>query len=138
MQRKALVLHANILIRAGLAERVRRIVEVHADSISFFLPEAAYAESEEHLAALVVKRGGEPSTALIALNATAALATMVGDELEQHCEMRPAVEMSYQYTRDGRNGQGRWFQDHQSTVASAGKLANGQLSDSCSGMRCEA
>jgi hypothetical protein len=99
------------------------------------IPEAAYAES---VAALVVKRGGDPSTALIALKATAALATMVGDELEQHCEMRPAVEMSYQCTRDGRNGQGRWFPDHQSTVASAGKLATGQLSDSCSGMRCGA
>jgi predicted nucleic acid-binding protein len=81
MQRKALVLDANILIRAVLGQRVRRILELHADSILFFLPEAAYAEAEEHLAALVVKRGGDPSKALIALKATAALATMVGDEL---------------------------------------------------------
>jgi predicted nucleic acid-binding protein len=80
MQRKALVLDANILIRAVLGQRVRHILEVHADSISFILPDAAYAEAEEHLAALVVKRGGDPSKALIVLKATAALATIVGDE----------------------------------------------------------
>jgi predicted nucleic acid-binding protein len=81
MKRKALVLDANILIRAVLGQRVRRIFEVHAESISFFLPEAAYAEAEEHLAALVVKRGGDPAKALAALKAMAALATIVGDDL---------------------------------------------------------
>ena len=74
MQRKALVLDANILIRAVLGQRVRRILEAHADSISFFLPEAGYAEAEEHLAALIVKRGGDPTKALRALKAMAALA----------------------------------------------------------------
>jgi predicted nucleic acid-binding protein len=81
MQRKALVLDANILIRAVLGQRVRRIFEVHAESISFFLPETAYAEAEEHLAALVVKRGGDPAKAIAALKAMAALATIVGDDL---------------------------------------------------------
>jgi predicted nucleic acid-binding protein len=81
MLRKALVLDANILIRAVLGQRVRRIFEVHAESISFFLPETAYAEAEEHLAALVVQRGGDPAKALAALKAMAALATIVGDDL---------------------------------------------------------
>ena len=81
MQRKALVLDANILIRAVLGQRVRRIFEVHAERISFFLPETAYAEAEEHLAALVVQRGGDPAKALAALKAMAALATIVGDDL---------------------------------------------------------
>jgi predicted nucleic acid-binding protein len=81
MQRKALVLDANILIRAVLGQRVRRIFEVHAESISFFLPETAYAEAEEHLAALVVKRRGDPAKALAALKAMAALATIVGGDL---------------------------------------------------------
>jgi hypothetical protein len=74
------VLDANILIRAVLGQRVRRILEVHADKISFFIPEVAYAEAEEQLAALVAKRGGDPSKALIALRAMSALATMVGEE----------------------------------------------------------
>src|SRR5215472_13859235 len=86
MQRKALVLDANILIRAVLGQRVRRIFEVHADSISFFLPETAYAEAEEHLVALVVKRGGDPTKALRALKAVAALAIMVDDDLYEDFE----------------------------------------------------
>ena len=61
MPRKALVLDANILIRTVLGRRVRRILEVHAENISFFLPETAHAEGEEHLVALVVKRSGDPS-----------------------------------------------------------------------------
>lgn len=81
MQRKALVLDANILIRAVLGQRVRRIFEVHTERISFFLPESAYAEAEEHLVALVVKRGGDPAKALAALKAMAALATIGGDDL---------------------------------------------------------
>jgi predicted nucleic acid-binding protein len=60
MPGKALVLDANILIRAVLGRRVRRLLESYADSTSFFIPDAAFAEAEEHLAALVVKRSGLP------------------------------------------------------------------------------
>jgi hypothetical protein len=42
MERRALVLDANILIRAVLGQRVRRIIEAHADNVSFFIPETAY------------------------------------------------------------------------------------------------
>ena len=81
MERRALVLDANILIRAVLGQRVRRILEAHADSISFFVPETAYAEAEENLAALVVKRGGDPAKALVSLRSMAALGTMVSQDL---------------------------------------------------------
>lgn len=62
MERKALVLDANILIRAVLGQRVRRVLEAHAESTSFFVPQA---EAEGHLAALVVKRGGNPEKAVL-------------------------------------------------------------------------
>jgi predicted nucleic acid-binding protein len=81
MERRALVLDANILIRAVLGQRVRRILEAHADSITFFVPETAYAEAEEHLAALVVKRGGDPAKAVAALRSMAALGTMASQDL---------------------------------------------------------
>jgi predicted nucleic acid-binding protein len=81
MAGKALVLDANILIRAVLGQRVRRILESHADSISFFLPETAYAEAEEHLAALVAKRGGDPAKAVRLLRSLAALGTVVSRDL---------------------------------------------------------
>ena len=86
MPGKALVLDANILIRAVLGQRVRRILEAHADSISFFIPETAYAEAEEHLAALVVKRGGDPSKAVRLLRSMVALGTVVNRDLYEDFE----------------------------------------------------
>lgn len=41
MANRALALDANILIRAVPGNRVRRILEKHADSVSFFVPECA-------------------------------------------------------------------------------------------------
>jgi predicted nucleic acid-binding protein len=81
MPSKALVLDANILIRAVLGQRVRRLLEFHADAISFFIPETAYAEAEEHLAALVAKRGGEPEKALRLLRSLAALGTVMTHDI---------------------------------------------------------
>ena len=78
MERRTLVLDANILIRAVLGQQVRAILEAHADDISFFVPESAYAEAEEHLAALVLKRGGDPAYGLASLRSMAALGTIVG------------------------------------------------------------
>ena len=54
MPSKALVIDANILVRAVLGRRVREVIETYAGQVSFFVPEAAYAEAEEHLPALVV------------------------------------------------------------------------------------
>jgi len=59
MHGRSIVLDANILIRAVLGKRVRQILESHAETISFFVPATALAEAEEHLAGLVIKRGGE-------------------------------------------------------------------------------
>jgi predicted nucleic acid-binding protein len=82
MQRKALVLDAQHSDSSrAFGQRVRRILEIHVDNVSFFVPETAYMEAEEHLAALVVKRGGDPRKALEALKAMAALANMVGNHL---------------------------------------------------------
>jgi hypothetical protein len=60
MSNSALVLDANILIRAVLGVRVRRILEHYAGRVSFFVPELALSEAREHLAALVAMRGGDP------------------------------------------------------------------------------
>lgn len=81
MSRKVVALDANILIRAVLGQRVRRILESHVDDISFFIPETAYAEAEEHLAALAIKRGGDPTKALAVLKSIAEFGTIAGLEL---------------------------------------------------------
>jgi predicted nucleic acid-binding protein len=81
MSNRALIIDANILVRAVLGERVRAVIEAHAEEVSFFLPEIAYAEAEEHLAALVVKRGGDPEKALSLLRSLRSLVVLIGSEV---------------------------------------------------------
>jgi predicted nucleic acid-binding protein len=81
MPSKALVIDANILVRAVLGTRVREVIETCAGQVSFFLPEVAYAEAEEHLPALVVKRGGDPGKALTFLRSLSGLVELIGSEV---------------------------------------------------------
>jgi predicted nucleic acid-binding protein len=80
MPSKALVVDANILIRAVLGKRVREVIEKYSGSVSFFIPEVAYAEAEEHLPALVIRHGGDPGKALTPLRSLAGPMELVGSE----------------------------------------------------------
>jgi predicted nucleic acid-binding protein len=81
MPGKALVIDANILVRAVLGKRVRDVIETYAARVSFFVPEVAYAEAEEHLPTLVVKRGGDPEKALKLLRSMRGLVELIGNEV---------------------------------------------------------
>ena len=81
MPGKALVVDANILVRAVLGKRVREVIERYAGQVSFFVPESAYAEAEDHLQALVIKHGGDPGKALVFLRSLARLVDLVGSEI---------------------------------------------------------
>jgi len=81
MPGKALVVDANILIRAVLGNRVREVIEAHCEEVSFFVPEAAYAEAEEHLPRLVIKRAGNPERAFAFLRALRHLMELVGSDV---------------------------------------------------------
>ena len=72
---------ANILVRAILGKRVREVIESYCGEVSFFVPESAYAEAEEHLPALVMKRGGDPEKALAFLRALVGLVELIGGEV---------------------------------------------------------
>ena len=72
---------SNILVRAVLEKRVRGVIEEFAECTSFFLPEAAYAEAEEHLPALVIKRGGDPEKALALLRSLRSLMVPIGSDV---------------------------------------------------------
>jgi len=96
------VLDANILIRAVLGNRVRRILEKNADSVSFFIPEYAYAEAEEHLAAFVTKRGGDPAKGLIMLRAVAALADLATTDGICTCSWLSDLDRGYRLLRTWR------------------------------------
>ena len=81
MPNRALVVDANILVRAALGKRVREVIETYAGQVSFFVPEVAYAEAEEHVPALVIKRGGDPDKALKFLRSLRGLVELVGSEV---------------------------------------------------------
>lgn len=68
MSQRAIVLDANILIRAVLGERVRYLITTHAHQVSLFAPDAAYAEAREHLPAILVRRGVSDTAALATLD----------------------------------------------------------------------
>ena len=81
MPNKTLVLDANILVRAVLGKRVRQVLESYSEKATFFVPEAAYAEAEEHLPALAIKRGGDPEKMLAFLRSLAHLVEPIGSEV---------------------------------------------------------
>ena len=81
MPSKALVVDANILIRAVLGKRVREVIEAYAGRVSFLVPEVAYAEAEEHLPALVIRHCGDPGKALALLRSLGRLVELVGSEV---------------------------------------------------------
>jgi predicted nucleic acid-binding protein len=49
--------------------------------VSFFVPEIAYRDAEEHLHALVVKRGGNPEQALAFLRLLCGVMELIGGEV---------------------------------------------------------
>jgi predicted nucleic acid-binding protein len=54
---RALVLDANILIRAVLGRGARQLIQQYAASIDFVAPDTAFIEAEEHIPALCAKLG---------------------------------------------------------------------------------
>lgn len=81
MYGRALVIDANILVRAVLDRRVREIIETHAEQATFFVPDVAYLEAEEHLPALAIKRGGDPAKAVKFLRALRGAVDLIGSEV---------------------------------------------------------
>lgn len=52
MRDRTLVLDANILVRAVLGTKVRRVIEANAETTSFLVPVDAFNEAAEHLEVL--------------------------------------------------------------------------------------
>ena len=69
MSQKAIVLDANILIRAVLGQRVRELIFEHAATVQFFAPDVAYTDARKYLPALLAKRGVKSAAAITVLDA---------------------------------------------------------------------
>jgi predicted nucleic acid-binding protein len=68
MTRRALVLDANILVRAVLGHRVRELILAHAQDVQLFAPDVAYADARKYLPGLLEKRGVPAGPAMTVLD----------------------------------------------------------------------
>jgi predicted nucleic acid-binding protein len=83
MSGKAIVLDANILIRAVLGKRVRELIFDNAATIKFFAPDVAYADARKYLPALLKKRGVDASAAMLVLDGLEGVVQPIDVELYQ-------------------------------------------------------
>ena len=81
MSGKAVVLDANILIRAVLGKRVRELVFDNAATVKFFAPDVAYADARKYLPALLKKRGIDASAAMLVLDRLECIVQPIDAEL---------------------------------------------------------
>lgn len=69
MSTKAIILDANILIRAVLGKRVRELIVDNVGAVQFFAPDVAYADARRYLPSLLEKRGIKSEPAMAVLDA---------------------------------------------------------------------
>lgn len=86
MSNKAIVLDANILIRAVLGRRVRELIFENASTVKFFAPDVAYADARKYLPALLEKRGVLGSAAMTVLDGLEGIVQAI--ELELYAGMQ--------------------------------------------------
>ena len=81
MSGKAIVLDANILIRAVLGKRARELIFDNAATVKFFTPDVCYADARKYLPALLEKRGVEASAAMRVLDRLEGIVRPIDAEL---------------------------------------------------------
>ena len=88
MTGKAIVLDANILIRAVLGKRVRELIFGNLQTVKFFAPDIAYADARKYLPALLKKRGVDATAAMLVLDRLEAIVQSIDAELYQSMQQQ--------------------------------------------------
>lgn len=81
MSSKAIVLDANILIRAVLGKRVRELIFENVKTVKFFTPDVAYADARKYLPALLAKRAVNSSAVMLVLDRLESVVQSIDAEL---------------------------------------------------------
>jgi predicted nucleic acid-binding protein len=74
---RAIVLDANILVRAVLGSRVSDLLATHAVRATFLAPDVAFDDAREHLPAVLAKRGKPAEAIQAAIEKLDALARVI-------------------------------------------------------------
>ena len=88
MRGKAIVLDANILIRAVLGKRVRELIFNNVSTVKFFAPDVAYADARKYLPALLRKRGVDSSAAMQVLDRLEGVVQSIDAELYEGMQLQ--------------------------------------------------
>jgi predicted nucleic acid-binding protein len=100
MQKKPLVVDANILIRAVLGQRVRRLILANCDTVAFYVADANYEEAAKYLAQLAPVRGISDRIWRDALDTVMTAIQFVALEELRHVEVEATARISGRDVRD--------------------------------------
>jgi len=81
MERKRLVLDANILIRGCFGRRVRGVLADYADKADFYVALAALTEARHYVVDLARRRGLDEAVCIEALDSLLSIVQVVEDDL---------------------------------------------------------
>ena len=84
--RKALVLDANILLRAVFGVRVRHILETYEDAAGFYSPDVYFHDARNYIPTLSGRRGFDPAVGLLVLGQIARIVQPVDRSLYEEYE----------------------------------------------------
>jgi predicted nucleic acid-binding protein len=98
--RRALVLDANILLRAVLGPRVRNLILRYAEEVALLTPSIAVDDTREYLPALCAKRRWHLAPALEVLEQLLALLQVVEIEFLEHLESQARARISVRDAKD--------------------------------------
>jgi predicted nucleic acid-binding protein len=76
------------------------VIATNAGNVSFFVPETAFVEAAEHVAALAVRRGGDPQIALAFLESLGNLVELIGCEVYKPFELEARERLATREPED--------------------------------------
>jgi predicted nucleic acid-binding protein len=100
MTGKAIVLDANILIRAVLGKKVRDLIVLNADSVKFFAPDIAYVDARKYLPDILKKRDIDQGAAMLVLDQLEAIIRPIDIVLYQSMQQKALQRIAFRDTDD--------------------------------------
>lgn len=100
MSGKAIVLDANILIRAVLGKRVRELIFDNVETVKFFAPDVAYVDARKYLPALLKKRGVDSDAAMRVLDGLEGIVRPIELELYQGMQQQALQRIAMRDAED--------------------------------------
>ena len=98
MSRQALVLDANILIRAVLGQRVFKLLNQYYSTTAFFAPDDAFADAEKYLPPIFKARGLDWEVGAAVLSQLPTLVQCI--EFDVYCEFETSARQRIRDVRD--------------------------------------